>query len=158
MSNDSSPEARTAGPSISDVREHLDHALVEAEIADSAGDAAIFDQECAVARHSGEDFFVRIDFADIPQARNQHAALGRGDHFVDRLVSPAPHQIHRRFAVFVRERKSMAGRLGFHLLRGGARVDQIFRHAAIDQQDFLPGNAFAIEGLAKLQRMVNVVP
>ena len=130
MSKASSPEARTEGPSISTLDEHLDHALVEAKIADSPRHAAIFDQESAVARHSRESFIVRINFADIPEAGNQYTALGRGHHFFDRRISPTPYQIHGRLAVVVRERKSMAGRFGFQALRSGARVDQIFWHAA----------------------------
>ena len=71
------------------------------------------------------------------------------DHFVDGFISAAQHQIHRRFAVFVRKRKAVAGGLRFHFLRGGAGVDEILRHAAIDQQNFLSRDAFAIEGLRR---------
>ena len=45
---------------------------------------AVFDQEAAVARHAGENFFVGIDFADVPEAREQDAAIGGGDHLVER--------------------------------------------------------------------------
>ena len=118
---------------------------------------AIFDQKAAVAGHAGQDFFVGIDFADIPQARDQDAAIGGGDHFVHGSVAAAENQIDGRFAIFIGQREPVAGGLGLHFFRGGARVDQIARHAFIHQQNFLPRHAFAVEGRAGLQRMGDVV-
>src|ERR1700733_14661038 len=50
------------------VREHFNHALIETEIANAAGNLSIFDEKSAVASHSGKNLFVRIHFADIPKA------------------------------------------------------------------------------------------
>ena len=51
----------------------------------------------------------------------------------------------------------MAGGLRFHFPGRGARIDEMARHASIDEQDRLPGQAFAIEGRAGLQRVRDVV-
>src|SRR2546428_10346266 len=58
-----------------DLAEHLDDALVEAEIPDAVAYLAVLDPERAVARHPGKNFLVGIDFADVPQARDQETAL-----------------------------------------------------------------------------------
>src|ERR1700693_3447164 len=65
------------------VRQHLNQALIETEIADSVANLAVLDIEGAVAGHAGENFLVRIDFADVPEARHEDAALGRSDHPVN---------------------------------------------------------------------------
>src|SRR5580693_7584067 len=65
------------------VIEHFDEGLVEAKVADGGGDAAVFDEEEAVASHTGHDFFVGVNFADVPEAGDQEAAIGGGDHFFD---------------------------------------------------------------------------
>ena len=62
-------------------------------------DASVFDQEAAVARHAGENFFVGIDFADVPEAREQDAAIGGGDHFIQRRIAAGEDQIEGRFAI-----------------------------------------------------------
>ena len=80
------------------------------------------------------------------------------DHFVHGFIAAGENEIHGRFAVFIGEREAVAGGLGFHFFRGGARIDEIFRHAAIHEQHFLPWDAFAVVGRAGLQRMIDVVP
>src|SRR5271154_4963569 len=60
--------------------EHMNQALVETEVAHALADFAVFYKERAVARHAGQNLFVRIDLADIPQPGDQNAALGRGNH------------------------------------------------------------------------------
>src|SRR5580692_6889202 len=67
-----------------DVRKHFEDALVETEISKAAGDPAVLNQERTVARHSGEDFFVGVYIADVPEPRDQDASVGGTDHFVHR--------------------------------------------------------------------------
>src|SRR5512146_1514509 len=67
------------------VGEHVNETFVKAKVANAAAQLAIFYQERSVARHSGELLLEGLDFADVPQARHQHAALGGCDHLVDRL-------------------------------------------------------------------------
>src|ERR1700675_4670132 len=69
------------GAELLDVAKQLENGLIEAEIADSAGDFAVFYEEKAVAGHAGHDLFVGIDFADVPEAGYKQAAVGGGDHF-----------------------------------------------------------------------------
>ena len=69
--------------------EELDQGLVEAEIANGGTDFAIFDEVEAVSGHTGHDFFVGIDFADIPDAGDEEAAIGGGDHFFDGGIASA---------------------------------------------------------------------
>src|SRR5579872_176921 len=84
------------GPAV-----HRDRRSVPRQPATPAprGDAAAFDQECAVARHAGENFLIRIYFADVPQPRDEQTALGRANHFFGGSISPCKNQIERRFAV-----------------------------------------------------------
>src|ERR1700722_11300952 len=67
-----------------DVRKHFEDALVKTEISKAAGDPAVLNQERTVARHSGEDFFVGVYIADVPEPRDQDALVGGTDHFVHR--------------------------------------------------------------------------
>ena len=39
--------------------------------------AAAFDEEGAISSHAGEDLLVGVHLADVPQAREQNAAIGR---------------------------------------------------------------------------------
>src|SRR5712692_2912007 len=49
------------------VRKHVNQALVEAEIAHAVANLAVFYVKGTVASHSREDFFVGINFTDVPQ-------------------------------------------------------------------------------------------
>ena len=135
-----------------DIAEHFEDGLIEAEIADCGRDFAVFDQEKAVAGHAGHDFFVGVDFADVPEAGDEEATVGGGDHFFERRIAAGKDKIHGGFAVFVGESKTMAGRLFAGGFGAGSRVDEILRDAAIDEQDALAGHAFAIKRRAELQR------
>ena len=73
-------------------------------------------RNAAVAGHAGENFFVGIDFADVPEARDQDAALGGGDHFLDRCFAAVENHIHGRFAIFVGQRKPWPVGLAFIFL------------------------------------------
>ena len=92
-----------------------------------------------------------------------HSRVTSSPRSVDAIISssealpPPKHQIHRRFAVFIRQRETVARRLFLRRLRGGAGVHQILRHAAIDQQNALARHPFPIERRAELQRMIGVI-
>jgi len=58
------------------VRQHVNQAFVEAEVAYARLDFSILDQKSAVARHAGENLLVGIDLADVPQSRHQHTPVG----------------------------------------------------------------------------------
>src|SRR5258708_26176146 len=59
-----------------DVFEELNERLVKTKVADGGCDFAVFHQEQAVAGHAGHDFFVGIDFTDIPDAGDQQTTIG----------------------------------------------------------------------------------
>src|ERR1700733_8573312 len=85
------------------VRKQMNQAFVEPEVADTLANSPIFDQERAVASHAGYDLLVRIDFADVPQPRDQHAAFGRGDHlsYGLRIFLRGENDVHGHLAYFV---------------------------------------------------------
>src|SRR5258706_15442175 len=153
-----------------DVRQHMDEALVETEVADSLFDLSIYNEEGAIARHARHHFFIRINFADVPQPCDENTAVGGGDHFRERLriLRRSKNNVERHLAHFVRQRESVAGgfdgpRLIFmfralHSFRRGPRIDNALHHSVLDQRHTQPPHAFAIEGGASLQRMRNVVP
>src|SRR5215470_18589465 len=58
-----------------DIREHVNQALIKAKVSHSANHFAVFNKEGAVAGHAGEDLFVRVNFADVPEASDQNSAL-----------------------------------------------------------------------------------
>src|SRR6266849_3374924 len=152
------------------IREHLNQALIKAEIPDSTCDFSVFHQKGAIASHPSQDFFVWIDFADVPESRDQNPALRRGDHLVHsiRVTRRLEDNVHGRFAHFVRNRKAMSGsfdRADFarvfrllHLFCARPRVHQPFDDSAFDELDPLAAHAFAIEGRAGLEWMRDVVP
>ena len=157
ISKDSSPAARTARAHLTDVGQHLQNILIEAEIANAGGDFAILDEEAAVAGHAGKNFFVGIDFANVPKAGEQNAAIGSGDHGVQRRSAAGEDEVEGRFAILIRQWQAVAGGFGFHFFGRRSRIDEMARHAAIDEQNRLPGQAFAIEGRAGLQGVRDVV-
>ena len=96
----------------------------------------------AVARHAGEHFFVGIDFADVPEARDAGCrARSSATISSTRSIAAAENQIHRALRHIHWARETVAGGLGFHFFGGGARVDQIARHA-FDPPAELSGAAF----------------
>src|SRR5713226_5716528 len=152
------------------VRKHVNQALVEAKIAHAVANLAVFYVKGTVASHSREDFFVGINFTDVPQPCDQHTAFGRGNHLVHRLGFPgrAKHNVHRRFAHFVGNGKTMAGRLDwahfvlvlriFHLLGGSSRIDQPLHHPILHKRHSLATHSLTIERRPRLQRMAHVIP
>src|SRR5208283_5783871 len=58
------------------VLEHVDQALVEAEVTKSRPYFAVFNLEGTIAGHARDDLLVRVDLADIPKASYKNAPLG----------------------------------------------------------------------------------
>src|SRR5713101_991692 len=139
------------------VFEHFDERLIEAEVAGRSGNPPIFNKKQAIAGHAGHHFFVGIDFADVPEAGDEEAAIGGSDHFFHRSVTAAENQIHRRFAVFVREGETVASGLFVRGFGGSAGINEIPGNAAIHEQHLLPRNPLAIEWRALLERVINIV-
>ena len=65
-------------------RQHREHALIEAQVAYRVADLALVDPPHAVARQSREDERARVDQADVPEARDQEAAIESLDHVFGR--------------------------------------------------------------------------
>src|SRR5438445_5933271 len=63
-----------------DVLEHFDEGLIETEVADGASNLTVFDKKQAITGHAGHDFFVRVNFADVPEAGDEEAAISGSDH------------------------------------------------------------------------------
>ena len=82
---------------------------VETQVADSVRNVAVFDQKRAVARHSGDDRALAIDGTNVPEARNQEAALRFGDELLDALVSAGDDEVSRLRSVRVGGGKRVAG-------------------------------------------------
>ena len=144
--------------------------MIEAKIADTTNYFAVFDQERSIAGHAGKDFLVRINFADVPEPRDQNSALGGSDHLLDRLwISWSfKDDVHRRFAHFVGNGEAVSGgsnRTNFssvfrvlHLLGACSCIHQPLHNSVFDQLDLLAAHAFAIERRPRLQWMRHVVP
>src|SRR5438309_1324296 len=139
------------------VLEHCDERLIEAEVAHGASNLPILNEKQAVAGHAGHDFFIGIDFADVPETRNEQAAFGGGDHLFYGRISAAEDEIHGRFAVFVGKGKPVPGGLLVRRFGGGPGIHEILGDAAVHEHDALTWHSFAIEWGALLQRMINVV-
>ena len=139
------------------VSQHFDQRLIKPEILDRACNPPIFNKKQAVTRHAGHHFFVRVHFADIPQPRHQQSAVRGSHHFLDRRLPSAEHQIHRRFSVFVGQRKTVSGRLPACGLGRRPRIDQIFGNSAIHDQHSLPWHPFSVKRRTLLQGMKNVI-
>ncbi len=112
-----------------DVIEHFDERLIEAEVTHGTGNPPILNEKEAVAGHAGHDLFVGVDFADIPEAGDEQAALSGGDHFFNRGIAAAEDEVHGRFAVFIGEGKTVAGRLLACGFGDCAGIDKIFGDA-----------------------------
>src|ERR1022692_851539 len=153
-----------------DAREHVDEALAETEVAHTLPHAAVFHQESAVTGHAREHFFVGIDFADVPQPRDQHAAFGGGDHLRQslRILRGRKNDVERHLAHFVGEKESVAGgrdgpylvfMLGaLHSFSRGSGIDDALDHSVLDQRHAQPAHALPVEGRPGLQGMGDVVP
>src|SRR5258708_5159301 len=139
------------------VIQHFDEGLIEAEVAHGAGNLPLLNKKEAIACHAGDDLFVRVDFADIPEPRDEQAAVGGGDHFFDGGVTAGEDEVHGRFAVFVRQSEPVSSGLFASGFGSGTGIDESSGDAAIDQLNALTGQALAIEGHTLLQQMIDVV-
>ena len=52
------------------VRKHMEQALIKTKISDAVEYLAVLNVEGSVPCHPRQDFFVGIDFADVPQSRD----------------------------------------------------------------------------------------
>src|SRR5260370_38566033 len=93
----------------------------------------------------------------MPGGGGEEQACGGGDNLLSRGRCADEDEIHGGFAVFVWERKAVTSGLFVRGFGGGAGIDEIPGDAAIDEEYALTRQAFAIEGRALVQRMVNVV-
>src|ERR1700689_4800674 len=67
------------------IREHVYQTFVETKVTNSLLLFAVFHEERSVAGHAGYHLFERLDFADVPESRDQYAALGGSDHVREAL-------------------------------------------------------------------------
>ena len=152
------------------VRKHVEQAFVEAEVADTALNLSVFDQERAVASHARHHFVVGLDFANVPEAGDEDAALGAGNHLIDSLGTcwSGENNVAGHFSHFIGESEAMTcsqdgtdlvGKFGIaNLFCSGAGMDELADYSVLDELHGLAVDAFAIERRAGLQRMRNVVP
>ena len=78
-----------------DVVQRDNRALVPSHVLDRARDFALLDQEQAVASQSGDEDRLRIERADVPEARHEHAALGARDQVGHGGVAAIHDQVAR---------------------------------------------------------------
>src|SRR5260370_30408419 len=93
----------------------------------------------------------------MPGGGGEEQACGGGDNLLSRGISADEGEVGGGYAVFVWERKAVTRGLFVRGFGGGAGIDEMPGDAAIDEEYALTRQAFAIEGRALLQRMVNVV-
>ena len=143
--------ARCAGPKAFNVPKHLQDRLIESEIPRRPRNFALLDQEQTVASHAGHDLFVGVDFADVPEPRDQQTSVGGGDHLLERRITAGDNQIHRSFPVFIGQGESR-GRWALvpACLAERREYTRFFTMPLIDERDALAWHAFAVEGSAKL--------
>ncbi len=158
ISKASSPVERTAGLINSTFRSISSTDWLNRKFRAAVGHFGLFHAEKAVARHARHHLFVGVYLADVPQAGDQEAVIRRSNHLFERGFASGKHQVHRSFAVLVRQRESVACRLFLRPLGAGPAVDQISRHAAFDQADPLPRHSFPVKRRAKLAGVINVIP
>nr|GEU28510.1 hypothetical protein [Tanacetum cinerariifolium] len=78
-----------------DVVQHRHRAFVKAEVLDRVLDLAVLDIKRAVAREARERYRLRIDHADIPGARDQHALLGVRNQLLGRFAGAGHDDVAR---------------------------------------------------------------
>ena len=85
------------------------------------------------------------------KSRDQDAALGGARPFRPTDLSPPPNTRFTGASPYsFGSGKPWPVGFAFIFFARGARIDQILRHALIDQQDLLARNAFAIEWRARV--------
>src|ERR1035438_5738461 len=139
------------------VVEQFDKSLVEAEIPQPASQAPVFNQEGAIASHTGHDLREWIYFADVPEPRDQNTSRSGSNHLVDRSGTARDHYVHGCFANLVWHRKTMAGGLDTSPAGAGAGVSELARNSSVHQREFSPVDTLTIEGNSGLQRMGHII-
>src|SRR5947199_976599 len=93
--------------------QHLNQALVEAEVPDAGFHLSAFDQKGPVTGHSRKDLFIRINFADVPHPGNEDSTLRAADHLLGCLLTAGgeKHDVGRGFAHLIGQGESMTGYL-----------------------------------------------
>src|ERR1039457_4932 len=118
------------------VVEQFDKSLVEAEIPKPAGQAPVFNQEGAVASHTGHDLRERIYLADVPEPRDQDASRSGSNHLFDRSGASSDHYVHGRFANLVWHGETMARGLDPRPAGAGSGVSELARNARLPPAGF----------------------
>src|SRR3989442_7836196 len=130
-----------------DAREEVERAHRVADVRQRAGDAALLDEEGAVASGAGQRGGARIGRVRVMEARDEHSASDRADE----LVARPPSAGHREFPgvtarLIARFVGGVAGRTGPHRLRGMAVVHRSLRDTPLDEDHALLRRAFVVEG------------
>src|SRR6266540_2757073 len=118
---------------VQHLAQHLQHALVEAKVANSLPHAAVLHQKCSIPRHARQDLLVGIHFTDVPQPRHQQAALGCRNHLLSRLLLVLGHHednVGWGLARFVRKAEAMSCSSRLRPRGGGCGISRGHRHAA----------------------------
>src|ERR1035438_9246837 len=139
------------------VVEQFDKSLVEAEIPQPASQAPVFNQEGAVASHTGHDLRERIYLADVPEPRDQDASRGGSNHLVEGSGTASDHYVHGRFANLVWHGETMARGLDPRPAGAGSGVSELARNSSVHQREFPPPDTLTIEGNSGLQRMGHII-
>src|SRR5215472_11227983 len=130
--------------------------MIEAKVSYSVPEFAVLNQESAVARHAGEDLFVWIDFANIPEPCYEYTFFCGTYHLIDSFFifgsRTLKDDVHGRITNLVGKGKSVSsGGNGAELLsplripyamRGHTRIDQVLGYTAFYQRDKLKRYTF----------------
>ncbi len=114
-------------------RQHRQHALIEAQVADGMADLPLLDPPHAVARQPGQHDRSSVDQPHIPEARDQQAALHALDHVVHR---------RRRLRAFEDVVHRAGSRVLLLLLRPEPGVGEVLEDAVLDEREARRRNAF----------------
>ncbi len=115
------PATRSARPIRLEIVQHEQRRLVESHVLHRLRDLSVLDEERSVAREPGVEHRARIDLAQIPEPRDEHAARRRPDEIFGRLrAADELHRVRARVGLLVL------------LLRPEARIREPLEHAVLD--------------------------
>src|ERR1700723_2247948 len=57
------------------LREHVNQAFIKSEVTHPVANLAIFHEKSTIPGHAGENFLVRVHFANVPKSRDQNSPL-----------------------------------------------------------------------------------
>src|SRR4051812_46471374 len=121
-----------------EIVEQEERRVVEPEILDRSRDLAVLDEERSIAGKAGVKDRAWIDFAQVPEPRDQNSPRGRLDHLV-----------HRRWAALHLDRRRETGWLLVLLLRPEAGVVKLLEHSVLDPHLAVERQTLAIVGLGE---------